>query len=146
MDNLACSLPKDADQSEHQRIARMLDARRIAVVGASDDPNRASHYVCQYLVSHGYEVVPVNPNVREVLGLRCYPTLADVPGKIDVVNVFRRSDACGEIARQAVAIGTKGIWLQSGVSNAQAERLASEAGIDFIDDRCIMVEHSRARH
>ena len=121
----------------------MLAGRRIAVVGLSDDPSRASHRIARYLLSVGKEVIAVNPNHAHVLGLKCYPSLGTIAGSIDVVDVFRRPEYCAEVARSAIAAGAKGIWLQSGIINEQARQLAAGAGIDFVQDRCIMVEHIR---
>ncbi len=141
MSDEACPMPSRGQGSDAEAIARMLGAGRIAVVGLSDDPNRPSYQIASYLKSEGYEVVPVNPTHATVMGLRSYPTLKDVPGEVDVVNVFRRPELCADIARDAIAIGAKGLWLQSGVRNDDARKLAQSAGIDFVQDRCIMVEH-----
>jgi predicted CoA-binding protein len=119
----------------------MLGAGRIAIVGLSDDPSRPSYQIAAYLQSQGYEVVPVNPTHAMVMGMKSYPTLREVPGEVDVVNVFRRPEFCADITRDAIAIGAKGIWLQSGVRNDEAKKLAAAAGVDFVQDRCIMVEH-----
>ncbi|MDB5296473.1 MAG: CoA-binding protein [Phycisphaerales bacterium] len=137
----ACRLPTRGTGDEAAAIARMLAGRRIAVVGLSDDPYRPSHGVASYLKSAGYEVLPVNPNCKTVLGLPCYPTLADVPGPIDVVDVFRRPEFAADVAREAVAAGAKGIWLQQGVRSREAERVAHGAGLDFVQDRCIKIDH-----
>jgi len=127
-------------------IGRMLAGRRIAVVGLSDDPARPSFGVSAHMQRAGYTILPVNPNGRMVLGQPCHPTLAAAAaavGPIDVVNVFRRPLACAQVVRDAIAVGAKGVWLQSGIVNDEAERLAAEAGIDFVQDRCIMVEQMR---
>ena len=124
-------------------IDRMLAGRRIAVVGLSDEPARPSYGVSAHMQRAGYTILPVNPNCRLALGQTCYPTLAEVPGPIDVVNVFRRPLACAQVVRDAIAVGAKGVWLQTGILNDEAKRLAAEAGIDFVQDRCIMVEHAR---
>jgi predicted CoA-binding protein len=123
----------------------MLQARRIAVVGMSDDPSRPSHGIGGYLASHGYEVIPVNPNHDQVLGQKCYARLSDVPGEIDLVNVFRRPQFCADVTRDAIAKGAKGVWLQAGIRNEEARKLAEDAGVDFVQDRCIMVEHMGRR-
>lgn len=141
MSDEACPMPSRGQGSDADAIARMLGAGRIAVVGLSDDPSRPSYQIASYLKREGYEVVPVNPTHATVMGLRSYPTLKDVPGEVDVVNVFRRPEFCADIARDAIAIGAKGLWLQSGVRNDEARKLAQSAGIDFVQDRCIMVEH-----
>jgi len=137
----ACPLPTQPPDDEAAVIRRMLAGKRIAVVGLSDDPHRPSHDVARYLQSVGKEVIPVNPNHQRVLGLKCYASLEAVPGPIDVVDVFRRPEFCAEVVRSAVAAGAKGVWLQTGIVNEEAERVAAEAGIDFVQDRCIKVEH-----
>jgi predicted CoA-binding protein len=137
----ACPLPTRPPDDEAAVIRRMLAGQRIAVVGLSDDPDRPSHDVARYLQSVGKEVIPVNPNHRRVLGLKCYPSLEAVPGPIDVVDVFRRPEFCADVVRSALAAGARGVWLQTGIVNAEAERIAAGAGIDFVQDRCIKVEH-----
>ena len=139
----ACPLPTGPTRDEAAVIARMLRWRRVVIVGASDDPARASFAIASYLLGHEYEVVPVNPNHASVIGLKCYPTLADVPGRVELVNVFRRPEFCAEVAREAIARGATGIWLQSGITSDEARQLAHNAGIDYVEDRCIMVEHMR---
>lgn len=136
----ACPLPTNPG-SEADAVRRMLAARRVAVVGLSDDPTRPSHGVASYLKSAGKEVLPVNPNYQLVLGLKCYPALEAVPGPIDVVDVFRRPEHCADVVRSAVAVGAKGVWLQSGIVSPEAERIARDAGIDFVQDRCMKVDH-----
>jgi predicted CoA-binding protein len=143
MSGQACSIPP---RDEDEVIERILSrTRRIAVVGASDDDVKPGNYVPAYMIERGYEVIGVNPNHDEVFGKKCYPTLADVPGKIDLVNVFRRPGFCAEVTKQAIAVGAKGVWLQSGICNPEAKRLAAEAGIDYVENRCLMVEHRRRR-
>src|SRR3954447_7259231 len=114
MSGEACPLPTPHRADEHEAIERMLAADRIAVVGLSDDPSRPSFGVSQYMQSVGKQIIPINPKHDEVLGERCYAKLSDVPGAIDVVNVFRRPLACADVVREAIAIGAKGVWLQSG--------------------------------
>ena len=144
-DSEQCPLPLRTPGAESSAVDRMLKAKRVAVVGLSDDPNRPSHGIAGYLEAHGYEVIPVNPNHRSVNERRCYPSLADVPGEIDLVNVFRRAQFCTDVTRQAIARGVKGVWLQAGIRNEEARNLAEEAGVDFVQDRCIMVEHMGRR-
>jgi uncharacterized protein len=127
-------------------IDAALAERCIAVVGLSANPARDSHDVAAYLQRHGYRIVPVNPNVDEVLGEAGYASLADIPrdvGPIGVVDVFRDPAAVPEIARQAVAIGARFLWLQRGVINEEGARMAADAGLGVIVDRCMMVEHRR---
>ena len=137
----ACPLPTQPPDDEAAVIRRMLSGKRIAVVGLSDDPYRPSHDVARYLQSVGKEVIPVNPNHQRVLGLKCYPSLEAVPGPIDVVDVFRRPEFCADVARSAVAVGAKGVWLQTGIVNDEAEHMDTEAVIDFVQHRCMKVEH-----
>ena len=141
----ACPLPTDPAERELQAIRRMLAAKRIAVVGLSDDPGRPSHGIGGYLASHGYEVIPVNPNHDQILGKKCYARLADIPGGVDLVNVFRQPQFCADVTREAIEAGAKGVWLQAGIRNEEARRLAEEANVDFVQDRCIMVEHMSRR-
>jgi uncharacterized protein len=146
MSGMACPMPVPATPNENETIERILSrTRRIAVVGASDDDVKPGNYVPAYMLEQGYDVVGVNPNHDEVFGKKCYPSLDQVPGTIDLVNVFRRPLACADVTRQAIAVGAKAVWLQSGITNAEAKKLAAEAGIDYIENRCIMVEHSRRR-
>jgi predicted CoA-binding protein len=140
-----CPLPLRTPGAESSAVDRMLKARRIVVVGMSDDPGRPSHGIGGYLAAHGYEVTPVNPNHDEVLGQKCYARLSDVPGEIDLVNVFRRPQFCADVTREAIENGAKGVWLQAGIRNEEARKLAEEAGVDFVQDRCIMVEHMARR-
>ena len=142
--NDACPLPGEPAQAERAAIDRMLKARRIAVVGISDKPDRPSHDVGHYLQAHGYEIVPVNPAVKQVLGEHALASLKELPRPVDVVLVFRRSEFCAEITRDAIAVRAKGIWLQSGIRSDEAQRLAEKAGIDFVEDRCMMVMHMRS--
>lgn len=126
-------------------IQRALQVRRIAVVGMSSNELRASNFVGFYLKRHGYEVVPVNPRETEIYGLKCYPSLADVPGRIDLVDVFRDPSAVPEIARDAVAIGADFLWLQFGVISEEGIQIALDGGLEVIVDRCIKIEHARYR-
>ena len=132
---------------EGPAAARLLaGARRIAVVGASDNLQRPSYGVVRYLMDSGYEIVPVNPNVQTVMGLRSYGTLEEAAaavGPIDIVDVFRRPEHTPDIARSAVAIGAKALWLQLGVVNWEAARIAHDAGLAVVMDRCTAIEHRR---
>ena len=137
----SCPLPSDKRDPQAQAIGRMIGARRIAVVGLSDDPSRPSFGVASYLLSVGKEVFPVNPNHERVLGLKCYRSLAEVPGPIDLVDVFRRPQFVADVVREAIAVGARSVWLQSGINSAEARELATRAGIDFVENRCLMIEH-----
>jgi predicted CoA-binding protein len=117
----------------------------VAVVGCSPDPSRASHAIARYLMSQGYRVVPVNPNHAEVLGQRCYPSLAAVPPevRIDVVDVFRRSELVAPVAAEAIDRGVPFFFMQQGVVDPASARRLEEKGIGVAMDRCILVEHER---
>ena len=125
-------------------IDRMLAAKRVAVVGLSDDPSRPSFGVARYLLSAGKTIVPINPKCESVMGLRCFPSLTEASGMFDIVDVFRRAEFCADVVREAIQNGAKGIWLQSGIISAESQQLADEAGIDFVQDRCMKIELMRA--
>jgi predicted CoA-binding protein len=125
-------------------IQRVLNtAKTIAVVGLSPNELRASYFVGYYLKRHGYRVVPVNPREAEILGEKSFKSLSDIPGKVDIVNVFRAPDALPGIARDAVAIGAGALWCQFGVINAEGAQIAEAGGLAVVMDRCIKVEHAR---
>lgn len=117
--------------------------RTVAVVGLSPDPGKPSHEVAAYLKRAGFRIIPVNPACQEVLGERCYPTLADVPEEVEIVDVFRRSEFLPEIVEQAIAKGARVVWMQEGVVNEEAARRAEEAGLEVVMDRCMLKEHIR---
>jgi predicted CoA-binding protein len=133
--------PRYQDPLTIQRI--LLSAKTIAIVGLSANALRASHFVGFYLQRHGYRVFPVNPRESEILGERCYASLQDVPDKVDIVNVFRAPSALPEIAAQAAAIGAGCLWTQFNVINEEGARIAEEAGLAVVMDRCLKVEHAR---
>jgi predicted CoA-binding protein len=118
-------------------------ARNVAVVGLSSNPLRASNFVGYYLTLHGYNVIPVNPREKEVFGRAAYPSLGDVPGPIDVVDVFRAPPFVPEIAEEAIAVGARALWLQFGVVSPGAAANAARHGLDVVMDRCMKVEHAR---
>jgi predicted CoA-binding protein len=121
----------------------LSSARRLAVVGLSSNPDRPSYGVARRMQAAGYDIVPVNPNERTVLGQRAYAALDEIEGPIDIVVVFRRAEHTPPIAAQAVTIGAKALWLQSGIASEEAARLA--AGLVVVMDDCIAVAHSRLR-
>ncbi|HKS88699.1 MAG TPA: CoA-binding protein [Stellaceae bacterium] len=121
----------------------LTNARTIAVVGASPRPYRPSHGVMRYLQRQGYRAIPVNPFATEILGERCYAALADIPGKIDLVDIFRRSERAGEAVDAAIAIGAGAIWMQLGVVDVAAARRAEGHGIKVVMDRCPAIEIPR---
>ncbi len=149
-DGLVCALP---DRSAAAEVAKYQDplvireilhtARTIAIVGLSSNQLRPSNFVGFYLKRHGYTVVPVNPNEREVFGHKAYVSLSDIPFHVDVVDVFRAPAAVPAIAEEAVRIGASALWLQFGVISAEGARAASDGGLNVVVDRCMKVEHAR---
>lgn len=126
-------------------VAELLrNSRTIAVVGLSADPFRPSHGVSAYMQSHGYRIIPVNPNITECLGQKAYPSLLDVPEKIDIVNVFRRPEFVEAVVDQAIQLKVPAIWMQEEVIHERAAEKARRAGIFVVMDQCILKEH-RAR-
>lgn len=117
------------------------DPRTIAVVGLSHNPDKPSHYVPAYMQQHGYRILPVNPQVESVLGERSYPSLADLPTRPDVVNVFRLPKFIPAIVDEMLELGFKNLWVQQGIVNLEAAAAAEAGGIWVVMDRCIMVEH-----
>ena len=121
------------------------EARTIAVVGLSSNPEKASNEVGAYLKEQGYRIIPVNPNETEVLGEKAYPSLQDVPEPVEFVDVFRRSEFTPAVVEDAIAVGAKVVWLQSGIISAEAEAKAKAAGLTFVQDRCVLQEHMKMR-
>ena len=119
----------------------LQQAKTIAVVGISEREDRASNYVSDYMQSQGYKIYPVNPNIEGWFGLKSYDSIEDVPGKIDIVDVFRRSANVMSVAEDAVASGAKVLWLQQGIVNQEAATFALDKGLTVVMDSCIMVEH-----
>ena len=130
---------------QDERVIREIlrTARTVAIVGLSSNVLRASNFVGYYLQRHGYRVVPVNPGEAEILGEKSYPALTDIPFPVDVVDVFRRPEAVPDIARQAVRIGARVLWLQFGVISPEGAEIAEQGGLTVVMDRCMKVEHAR---
>src|ERR1700693_1053100 len=118
-------------------------SRTIAVVGLSSKKFRPSHGVAEYMLAQGYRIIPVNPNESEVLGLKSYASIEDVPEHIDIVDIFRRSEFVGPIVDSAIRVGANAIWMQEGVVHEDAAKKAREAGLAVVMDRCILKEHMR---
>ena len=133
-----------APYQDPEVIQRVLhEARTVAIVGLSSNVLRASHFVGFYAARHGYRVIPVNPREEAVLGARSYPSLTDIPDPVDLVDVFRAPAAVPAIARDAVAVGARALWLQFGVISPEGAQLAARAGLDVVMDRCLKIEHAR---
>ena len=128
--------------TEADRITKLLEScKTIAVVGLTDTPTRPSYGVSHYMQSQGYRIIPVNPNITQWMGEKAYPSLLDVPEKIDIVNIFRRPDAVPEVVEQAIQIKAPAIWMQEGVVHHEAAEKARKAGIFVVMDKCILKEH-----
>ena len=131
-----------ADDSEKtRRILR--ENRTIAVVGLSAQWHRPSYFAAKYMQEHGYRVIPVNPTYDTILGEKCFKSLRDIPCKVDIVDCFRKSAEIPAIAEDAIAIGAKVLWMQLGVTNAEARQRAEAAGLEVVEDRCVKIEHGR---
>lgn len=138
------SPPANADSSDEALIATLVrSSRRIAVVGASRDPGKAAHQVPAALLAMGYDITPVNPSGGELLGQVVAPSLAQVSGPIDLVDVFRPSADAADITRQAIAAGARAVWLQLGIVSDEAAALCAAAGVLFVQNRCLLVEARR---
>ncbi|MEO3818161.1 CoA-binding protein [Plantactinospora sp. B24E8] len=120
----------------------LADARVIAVVGASRDPSKPAHSVPLQMQRHGWQIIPVNPRADELFGERVYRSLAEIPHPVDLVDVFRPAEDAVQVVRDAVAIGAPAVWLQLGIVSAEARRIAEEAGVDYVEDRCLAVERA----
>ena len=130
--------------NELATVRRVLgECRTIAVVGLSADWSRPSYFAAKYMQAHGYRIIPINPKYPEILGETCYADLRAVPFKVDLVDVFRKPQDCLSIAQDAIDIGAKVLWLQIGVVNAEAQKLAQDAGLTVIMDRCVKIEYAR---
>lgn len=124
-----------------RRVLR--DSRTIAVVGLSAEWHRPSYFAAKYMQEHGYRIVPVNPKYPEILGEKSYPDLKSIPFPVDLVDVFRKPQDAGPIAQDAVSIGARALWLQIGVINEEAKRIAEDAGLTVVMDRCVKIEYAR---
>ncbi len=126
------------------QLRRILkENHTIAVVGLSADWFRPSYFAAKYMQEHGFRIIPVNPKYDEILGEKCYPDLKSIPEKVDIVDVFRKPQDCVPIAREAVDIGAKVLWMQIGVINDEAARIAADAGLEVVMDRCVKIEYAR---
>ena len=119
----------------------LKEYRTVAIVGASSDPERPSFRVLRYLSEHDYNVIPVNPNEREILGMTCYPNLSSIPEKVEVVDIFRRSEEVMPVVEEAIKIGAKAIWMQEGVINEETAAKARDAGLLVVMDKCMRKQH-----
>jgi predicted CoA-binding protein len=136
--------PEQYENPPDDRIREILRAyKNVAVVGLSSDESRPSYGVSRYLQKRGYKIIPVNPKETEILGEKVYPSLSDIPDKVDIVDIFRRSEFVPPIADEAIKIGAKVIWFQEGVINHPAAIRASQQGVLVVMDKCILKEHRK---
>jgi hypothetical protein len=129
--------------SDDQIRTLLSDARTIAVVGISPQPYRDSYHIAEYLLDSGYRILPVNPTIDTVFGLKVYPSLLEIPEPIDIVDVFRRPEFVPQIVEESKRVGARAIWMQLGVGTPESIRQADAAGLLTVADRCILVEHRR---
>ncbi|MCF6355005.1 MAG: CoA-binding protein [Candidatus Polarisedimenticolaceae bacterium] len=141
-DDANCELPDSNPPSEE--IATLLSESKVtAIVGLSDKPDRSSNRVARYLKRHGYKIIPVNPLKDEILGEKCYPSLAEVPEPVDIVTIFRKIDAVPAIVEEAIKISAKAIWLQLGLAHHRSAEKARQAGLIVVQSKCMEIEHKR---
>ena len=140
----ACEIPlyRSTDKELEQILAK---SKTIAVVGLSPKPERDSNKVAKYMMVAGYTIIPVNPMVQEILGQKSYANLSDVPGQVDIVDIFRKLDAVPGIVDEAIEMGAKTVWMQENIVHNGAARKAKEAGLKVVMNKCIMVEHRAAQ-
>jgi len=133
----------DVDSHSDDQIRKILSLKTVAVVGMSKNEEKAAHYVPKYLLSQGYDVIPVNPTADQILDKKCHASLDDIQEHIDIVDVFRPSDQVLPVIEDAIKKNPKVIWLQEGIHNEEAENLARKAGIQVVYNRCMLAEHQR---
>jgi predicted CoA-binding protein len=127
-----------------EEIAAILkNYKTIAVVGLSTDPSRPSYQVAEYLQKYGYRIIPVNPGCTEILGEKCYPSLKDIPFKVEVVDIFRKEEAIPAIVAEAIDVGAKAVWMQLGLVEPASAQKARQAGLQVVMDRCMKIEHAQ---
>ena len=131
----------DSDIKTLRRI--LVEYKRVAMVGLSDDWSRPSNFAAKYLLDHGFDVIPVNPKYDEILGQKCYPDLKSIPTAVDVVDLFQRSERVPPFVDDAIAIGAKVVWMQLTIIHEEAASLALEAGLEVVMDRCMKIEYAR---
>ena len=131
------------DSYSDAEIRNILSLRHVVVVGMSKNDNKAAHYVPKYLSENGFDIIPVNPTTDKILGKKCYSTISDVDGDIDIVDVFRPSDLVLPVVEEAIKKNPKVIWLQEGIHNLEAEDMARKKGIKVVFNRCMLAEHRR---
>ena len=129
--------------SAEERLRILERYRRIAIVGLSANPMRPSHFVAIYMLSKGYEIIPVNPREKQILGRACYASVRDAPGPIEIVDIFRETAAVPGVVEDAIAAGARVVWMQLGIVHEEAAERARQAGLEVVMDRCVKIEHAR---
>ena len=134
----------EKDSHSDEEIKKFYTLKNIAVVGMSKNEDKPAHYVPKYLIDHGYNVIPVNPTATEILGRKSYPTVSSIPDKIDIVDIFRRSEDVPSVVEDTIKKeGIKVVWMQEGIYSKEAEKMAKEKDISTVYNRCMMAEHKR---
>ena len=133
----------DKDSHSDEKIIDVLSLKTVAVIGMSKHSSKAAHYVPKYLIDNGYDVIPVNPTTDKILNSRCYDSVAEIDGPVDIIDVFRPSDQISSIIRDCIEKKPKVIWLQEGIHDFESEELARKSGIIVIFNRCMLAEHQR---
>jgi uncharacterized protein len=134
----------EKDIHSDEEIKKFYTLKNIAVVGMSKNEDKPAHYVPKYLIDHGYNVIPVNPTATEILGRKSYPTVSSIPDKIDIVDIFRRSEDVPSVVEDTIKkAGIQVIWMQEGIYSKEAEKMAKEKDISAVYNRCMMAEHRR---
>ncbi len=136
-------ITKLVEATPSERLQILREARTVALVGVSPNPLRSSNFVATYLMRTPYTMWPVNPHAEEVLGLKCYPTLRDLPGPPDIVDCFRKAAELPAVVEEAIAVGARVVWFQLGLRNDEAAAMAQAAGLKVVQDRCLKIEHAR---
>ena len=131
------------DPHSDEQIKQILSYKNVAVIGMSKNESKAAHYVPKYLSENGFEITPVNPTTDEILGKKCFSNVSEINSSIDIVDIFRPSEEVLPFVKDAIKIKPKVIWLQLGIHNSEAEKLAQEAGIDVVFNKCMLAEHQR---
>lgn len=133
----------DRDSYTDNEIRDILSLKRVAVVGMSKNEHKAAHYVPKYLSENGFDVIPVNPTTDEILGKKCYSAISEISDDVDIIDVFRPSELVLPIVEEAIKKNPKVIWLQEGIHNLEAEKMARDNGIKIVFNRCMLAEHQR---
>ena len=131
------------DDYSDEQIHHILSLKKVVVIGMSKNPSKAAHYVPKYLVDNGYDITPVNPTADEILGKKCYDSVSEIDGEIEIIDIFRPSEQVLPFVQEAIKKKPKVIWLQEGIHNFEAEELARKEGIKVVFNRCMLAEHRR---